>query len=917
MRRRVRQALVWIVALLAMCAVGCDEPHPPSDDRTLTLFAFRMADNPGLSLDVFASIDGEEVRIRVPVGTDVTTLRASFQLEGDHAEIAGLVQDSGETVHDFTSAVTFSVVSGRGLRTDYRVFVSPGDVTANELTAFRFADIGNPALTSDFVGSVSGDDIVVHVPPGTDVSALIATFETNAQAVHVNGVWQRNSITPNDFSAPVTYVVTAAVGSSRTYNVTVLPDLPTDKEIVAFGFTAALNPGLAKDVVGTISGNDITVIVPLGTPSSLVATFTTTGQSVTVGGTTQVSGTTVNNFMGTVLYDVTAADQSQRSYTVHVQRVASDDKDLTAFSFRDVNNPTLDLDVIATINGTAITATIPAEAEPRALVATFTTTGVGVKVGTGPGAVTQTSGVTLNDFKNPVTYTVYAQDQSTKTYTVTVTVAPPAWSAKELTSFALLDASNAALSVDVTGSIIGTQVRLVVPGGTNRTALVATFAHSGASVSVGATTQTSGVTPNDFTNPVTYVVTAENGSTHSYVVTVAYESSWTGILQMGSTGYDRINDSAVDTLGNVYVVGGAGASLFGETFAGGNSDAFIAKISPAGALVWGHLISGIPTVSGTDEIAWGVAIDASGTVVVAGTASNVVFGSFLVTYSSAGTRLQTRRLGETSLGFRYRLSASNQLVAIPNGDIAVCGHGDTGGFKYDVVVERISADLQTSRWQRNLSASSVASLYCGGLDVYADGSFALAAHSFGPASHTVVYKLYAGGTPVANWPVHLVDNVYPRDVVALSNGGLAFVGATSEAMFNGESTQGGSDAVIAVVSSSGAVSWGHPVGGAGDEAGYALASDGAGGLVMVATTNSTLYPGASGGDDVAVIRYDATGALTWGRQLGQSGADGGTSVAVFGSSAFVCGFTDGALAATNAGADDVFVASYDQNGTLQ
>jgi hypothetical protein len=40
-----------------------------------------------------------------------------------------------------------------------------------------------------------------------------------------------------------------------------------------------------------------------------------------------------------------------------------------------------------------------------------------VKVGT----TTQVSGATKNDFSNPVTYTVTAQDGTTKTYTVTVT----------------------------------------------------------------------------------------------------------------------------------------------------------------------------------------------------------------------------------------------------------------------------------------------------------------------------------------------------------------------------------------------------------------------------------------------------------------------------------------------------------------
>jgi len=57
-------------------------------------------------------------------------------------------------------------------------------------------------------------------------------------------------------------------------------------------------------------------------------------------------------------------------------------------------------------------------------------------------------------------------------------------------------------------------IAIKVPVGTDLTNLVATFTLStGATVKVGASTQASGATPNDFTNPVTYTVTAEDGST--------------------------------------------------------------------------------------------------------------------------------------------------------------------------------------------------------------------------------------------------------------------------------------------------------------------------------------------------------------------------------------------------------------------
>jgi len=64
-------------------------------------------------------------------------------------------------------------------------------------------------------------------------------------------------------------------------------------------------------------------------------------------------------------------------------------------------------------------------------------------------------------------------------------------------------------------------IALTVPFGTSVTALVATFTTTGTAVSVRGTVQESGTTPSDFTNPVTYTVTAADGSTQAYVITVA------------------------------------------------------------------------------------------------------------------------------------------------------------------------------------------------------------------------------------------------------------------------------------------------------------------------------------------------------------------------------------------------------------
>ncbi len=159
----------------------------------------------------------------------------------------------------------------------------------------------------------------------------------------------------------------------------------------------------------------------------------------------------------------------------------------------------------------AIAVTVPGGTDVTALVATFTTTGSSVWVG----SVVQESGVTANDFSNPVIYTVKALNGSKASYTVAVTVAPP--SANALTAFSFAN-PEAAGSIDEAARTVA----VAVTAGTDVTALVATFSTTGTSVAVGTTVQVSGETANDFTGPVEYAVTAADGSTATYTVTVTF-----------------------------------------------------------------------------------------------------------------------------------------------------------------------------------------------------------------------------------------------------------------------------------------------------------------------------------------------------------------------------------------------------------
>ncbi|MBU2513735.1 DUF5018 domain-containing protein [bacterium] len=182
---------------------------------------------------------------------------------------------------------------------------------------------------------------------------------------------------------------------------------------------------------------------------------------------------------------------------------------ISRYTFEAVANSVLSTIVTCSINKTNINCTVPHSTNVTAMVATFKNTGESVTVN----SIVQTSGTTVNDFTNPVTYKVIAEDDGTQEYTVTVTVASP--SEKSITAFAFKAEANAAQNVDVTGIIDESNrtISLTVPSNTDVTTLVATFTASGASVTVNGAAQTSGTTANDFTDTVTYLVTASDGTT--------------------------------------------------------------------------------------------------------------------------------------------------------------------------------------------------------------------------------------------------------------------------------------------------------------------------------------------------------------------------------------------------------------------
>ncbi len=430
----ITKPLTWLMALLltafvAGCGGGNDKAAPSSAKRMIT---YSIDGGTGTINETLKTIS-----VTKPYGTDVTAMVATFTYTGAKVTVSDATQinatdetqTSGITANDFTNPVAYKVTAVNGTWATYTVLVTIAANTAKAITAYSLAwTTGTPGSAA---GAISGEAptyaIAVTVPYLTDVTALVATFTTTGDSVTIGGVPQNSGLAPtNNFETSKTYRVTAADGSYVTYDVSVTVALNNAKAITDYSLD-----GMPGTINGVASPYTVAVTMPYGTTdlTALVATFTTTGDSVTIGGVTQTSGTTPNNFTTSKTYTVTAANGTSATYTVTVSVALNPAKAITAYSLAWSTGTPGSAD--GTISGVAspyaIAVTAPSGTDLTTMVATFTTTGDSVKIG----SVTQISGSTpTNDFTNsvatPVAYLVTAEDGTTATYNVSVTLASAA-----------------------------------------------------------------------------------------------------------------------------------------------------------------------------------------------------------------------------------------------------------------------------------------------------------------------------------------------------------------------------------------------------------------------------------------------------------------------------------------------------------
>ncbi len=360
-------------------------------------------------------------------------------------------------------------VSTSANATNSTVTASPASVLADGLAASTITvtlkDASSNAVPGKTVtlASSRGATDVISAPSGVSSASGVVTFTVT-------------STTPG---APVFTATNTTDSIVVTQTATVTFTASSARDILTFGTnvvgsSAIIDTNTAAVAWTVPNGSVVTNLAPTYTLSALA-----TG--------TPVSGT-ARDFTTPQSYTNTAQDLSTKVYTVTVTVAPpSTNKNILTFDFP--SGP-------AAIVGTNITATVPFGTVVTNLAPTYTAS---------PLATGAPVSGTARNFTTPQTYTVTAQDFSTKVYLVTVTLAAASTN-KDILTFTFPSGP---------ATITGTNITLTLPAGTPVTALAPTY-----TVSALATGSPVSGTTRSFTTPQTYTVTAQNGSTKIYLVTV-------------------------------------------------------------------------------------------------------------------------------------------------------------------------------------------------------------------------------------------------------------------------------------------------------------------------------------------------------------------------------------------------------------
>jgi len=341
-----------------------------------------------------------------------------------------------------------------------------------------------------------------------------------------------------------------------------------------------------------------------------------------------------------------------------------------------------------------------------------------------------------------------------------------------------------------------------------------------------------------------------HGATDAFVAHVNRVGNVLWATYLGGSGDDMAYGVTPDGAGGVFVAGETSSTDFSgstNTYHGGDTDAFVGRVSPTGAILWVNYLGG----SRADRANGVVADAAGGALVVGDTLSpdfsgngNTYHGSydaFVARVNPAGAVIWATCLGGSFAEWAY----------------AVVGDGAGGAF---VAGETLSTNFQ-GRTNRHYSGSW-------------EDAFVARVSGTG----TLLWATYVGGT----------DQDYAYAVAPDGAGGAFVAGETlSTDIFRPTNNPGvGQDGFVTRLSHVGDVLWSTYVGGNSNDWVRAATVENPDSILVAGYTYSTDLPGRTNsyqsGYDAFIARVDAEGAIPWSTYLGGTGHDFARGVATDG-----------------------------------
>jgi len=336
-------------------------------------------------------------------------------------------------------------------------------------------------------------------------------------------------------------------------------------------------------------------------------------------------------------------------------------------------------------------------------------------------------------------------------------------------------------------------------------------------------------------------------------------------------GYDNNSYNQKASIGGdgfFYLAGQTLGNLDGQTNHGGN-DAFITKLNIDGSKEWTRLIG-----SSGDDFASSASAGSDGSIYVAGSTSGNLDGqtsnngssdAFITKLNSDGSKEWTRQFG-TSL----------------------------------------------SDHASSVSVGSDGSIYLAGTTTIVTGE---------DESHTDAFVSKFNSDGIKQWsrPIGGTDDVKPADI-SIGGDGSIYVAGSINGNLDGQINNGNSDAFISKFNSNGTKEWTHLIGSSNWDEGNSV-SAGSDGSVYLAGSIDGNFDGqtSNGSSDAFISKFNSNGTKEWTHLIGSSNWDGGYSVSAGSDgSVYLAGDTHGNFdGQTSNGSSDAFISKFNSNGTKE